>query len=463
MQACAMSEAPLIAGNNLAALVAATELARRGCTPTLLTDGRPLGGHFAGLQVDGLAYDLGMVLLEKLPSTERDARLATYRSDVRNDWTRFGDLAANWLDEQFPLRRAPTPQCLLDSRRWPDYLIANRLDVFASTSVAAPDLLERGDPRHAVHKNLGSAYDMLSYAEAARLNHGQAVHDHYVEPFVRKLLNVSSTEILARYHRAAWAPLFHPQTLAEALRGEAPNLPEYPFWVPDASHVGSLVTRLVARLIAEGGKLVTQPLTTLGLQGGRWTAGTEDGAAWNAPRLVLGLAPERARVLIGLPPLMPLPGASVTLLLAKVRGSAIGRESGCLMVVDEDHAAYRLTDQDALAGRDPYWHRVVIEANPEYVSQLAPHEPVESVLKRELTQLLAVDDPNSVQVSKCLTARNALPIPTAVCVAQAADSHSCLVEAMPGVALTGTLLGYGVASLNDQVVQGLKIAEDHLS
>jgi hypothetical protein len=133
------------------------------------------------------------------------------------------------------------------------------------------------------------------------------------------------------------------------------------------------------------------------------------------------------------------------------------------MVVDQDHVAYRLTDQDALAGRDPAWHRVVIEANPEYASLRSPNEPIESVLSRELTQLMAVDDPGGVQVSKCITARNALTIPTSVCVAQAAKSHAELVELMPEVALTGMLLGYGVASLNDQIVQGLKIAEEYLS
>jgi phage terminase large subunit-like protein len=37
-------------------------------------------------------------------------------------------------------------------------------------------------------------------------------------------------------------------------------------------------------------------------------------------------------------------------------------------------------------------------------------------------------------------------IPTAECVSQAARSHADLVESMPGLALTGALLGYGVAS-----------------
>ncbi len=457
-----MSEAPLIAGNNLAALVAAVELAERGIPPTVLTDGRTLGGHFAGMQVNGDAYDLGMVLLEKLPSTERGAQLATYRSEVRNDWTRFGDLAASWLDEQLSLRRAPTPQCLLDSRLWPDYLIANRLDAFANAGVAAPDWLDRSDPRHAGQKNFGAAYDNLSYSEAARLNHGHAVHDHYVEPFVRKLLNVSSAEMLARYHRAAWVPLFYPQTLSEALRGEPVRLPEYTFWVPDTSHVGSLVGHLIARLTNHSVQLVTKPLNELKRTGHRWVVGTEDGRAWSAPRLVLGLAPERVRSLIGLSALSPLVGASVTLLMARVKSTAIRRDSSCLMVVDEDYAAYRLTDQDALAGRDPYWHKVVIEANPERVALIAPEEPLETVLKRELALLLAVDNPESMQIAKCFTARNALMIPTTACVSQAAGSHADLVEALPGVSLTGALLGYGVASLNDQIVQGLKIAEEYL-
>jgi protoporphyrinogen oxidase len=458
-----MTESPLIAGNNLAVLAAAAELARRGRPPTLLTDGRPLGGHFAGMQVDGDAYDLGMVLLEKLPSTAQGASLATYRSEVRNDWTRFGDLAANWLDEQLRSRRAPTPQCLVDSKWWPDYLIANRLDAFANAGVDAPDLLDRADPRHASQKNLGSAYEALSYAEAVRLNHGQALHERYIEPFLRKLLNVSSAEVLARYHRAAWVPLFHPETLTRSLRGESVNLPEYPFWVPDQGHVGALVSHLIARLVADGVRVVSQPLSHLKFEGGRWTVGTQDGAAWSAPQMVLGVTPERARSLIGLPPLAPPSGASVALLMARVKSSAIGQGCACLMVVDEGYAAYRLTDQDALAGRDPAWHRVVIEANPERVARLAAHEPIESVLKRELAQLLAVDDPASVQVAKCVTARNALMIPTAECVSQAARSHADLVESMPGLALTGALLGYGVASLNDQVVQGLKIAEDCVS
>jgi hypothetical protein len=463
MRPCVVSEAPLIAGNNFAALVAAGELARRGRPPTLLTDGRQLGGHFAGLQVGGHAYDLGMVLLEKLPSTELGARLATYRSDVRNDWTRFGDLAANWLDEQLPLQRAPTPQCLVDSRRWPDYLIANRLDAFVNAGMDVPDFLDRSDPRHASQKNLGSVYDSVSYAEAARLNHGKAIHDHYVEPFVRKLLNVSSAELLARYHRAAWVPLFYPETLTAAVRNEKPDLREYPFWATSAGHVGSLVTRLIARLVADGVNIVTQPLSDLKFKNGSWAVRTQGGALWHASHLVLGLTPERARMLIGLPPLTAVSGPSVTLLLARVRDSAIGRGSSCLMVVDQDHVAYRLTDQDALSGLDPPWHRVVIEANPEYASLRSPNEPIESVLSRELMQLLSVDDPSGVQISKCITARNALAIPTSDCVAQAANSYAELVELMPDVALTGMLLGYGVASLNDQIVQGLKIAEEYLS
>ena len=89
MQRSAMNE-PLLIGNNMALLVAACELSRRGRKVTMLADGKPLGGHFSGLKVEGHSFDLGMVLLEKLTSTQRGADLASYNAARRNDWIRAG-------------------------------------------------------------------------------------------------------------------------------------------------------------------------------------------------------------------------------------------------------------------------------------------------------------------------------------------------------------------------------------
>ncbi len=453
--------APLLIGNSFAILVAAYELARRGQSVTLLTDGKPLGGHFAGMQIDGHGFDIGMVLLEKHTSVGGDPDLRTYEAGLRNDWTRFGDIAGRWLDGQVDLRRVPTPTCLVQGRIVPDYLITNRLDVLAGADVPAPVTLQHADECHAYHKTTAAIYDRLSYAEAAKLNHGEVLHSSFIEPFVRKLLDVSSDSFLARYHRAAWVPLFYPETLARALRGESTSLPEYPFWTTHNGFVGQLVKNLRDRLVGlPNVTLVTQPVQSLQHEGALWTAVVEGGQTWCGEQLALGLTPDRAHTLLGTTQYAPSAAASVTLLFARVRADTIGQGHGCLMVVDEDYAAYRLCDQDALAGLQPEWHRVVIEANPNRLTKQYPSLDAEAALQQELRSLMAIKGEGAVQVLKCVTAKNALLLPTAELVANMDTARAAFAEAAQGATLTGNLLGYGVMSLNDQIVQGLKIAEE---
>ncbi len=452
---------PLLIGNSLALLVGAHELARRGRRLTLLSDGKPLGGHFAGMLIDGQGFDIGMVMLEKHTPARPGADLRGYDPGQRNDWTRFGDHAARWLDEQLELRRVPTPACLLQGVAVPDFLIANRLDALAGAGVPPPAALPAGDPRHASHKGDAAVYDEMTYAEAAALNHGPALHERFIEPFVRKLLGVSSEAFLARYHRAAWVPLFYPETLAKALKGEPAGLAEYPFWTTHNGFVGQLVKDLRERLAGMPNvTLATQPLRSLRREGARWTAEVEGAAAFGGERLALGLVPERAQALLGTAPTAPGAAASVSVLFASVRADAIGRAHGCLMVLDEDHAAYRLSDQDALAGLAPERHRVTIEAAPDRLAAMYPTLGAEAALRQELARLMGVPagDEDAVRVLKCITAHNALALPTAAQVAKLEAAHAAFAEAAPGAILTGNLLGYGVASLNDQLVQGLKIA-----
>lgn len=452
---------PLLIGNNLALLVAANELAQRGRALTLIADAKPMGGHFAGMQIEGHTFDIGMVLLEKLAPSQAGADLRSYDPAVRNDWTRFADRAADWLDAQLPLTRTPTPQCLVEGRFVPDYLIANRLDVFHGTDPGARAAFDRTDPRHAANKNAGGAYDHLSYADAAHLNHGEALHLRFVEPFVRKLLGVSSDAFEARYHRAAWVPLYHPETLAAAQRGEATGLAEYAFWTTEQGCVAPLVARLVEQLrAAPTVTVVASAVTSIERSDTLWHAQVDGGGRWAASQLALGMPAERGRTLLGLPALPASMAASVAVSFCLVRADAIGRPLSCLMVVDESFCTYRLSDQDAQAGLDVPWHRVVLEASPEMLARHAPLESADGVLRRELCALMGIADEDAVTVLRSITARNALTLPMSACVAQARDAHDALAAAAPGAALTGALLGYGAASLNDQIVQGLKIAQE---
>ncbi len=451
---------PLLIGNNMALLVAAVELARRGRRPTLITDGKPLGGHFAGAQIGEARFDVGMVLLEKLAPTAAHARLDTYDPHRRNDWTRFADRAAIWLDACEPLVRAPTPQCLVEGRCVPDYLIANRLDVFQGVHVEAPPQLDSDDPRHAALKTTGAAYERLSYAEAALANHGSALQARFIEPFVRKLTGHGSEVLLARYHRAAWAPLYYPETLAAAMRGDPVGIDEYPFWTNRTGCIGDLVARLCDQVSnSDRVRVVAEPTTSLQAAEGRWCATTPSGRL-ASDRIALGSTVERARSLFGLTPLPAPLAASVVVMFCLVRSEAIRQHASCLMVVDEAFATYRLTDQDALADRDPPWHRVVVEASPDSLLHLANGRTQTDMLLSELHQLLSLAGDEVVQVLKTVTARNALALPTADDIDRSAAAHAELASVAPGARLTGCLLGYGPTSMNDQIIQGLKMAEE---
>ncbi|HYH43344.1 MAG TPA: FAD/NAD(P)-binding protein [Burkholderiales bacterium] len=453
-------DGPILVGNNLAVVIAAHELAKHGRAVTLLTDSRPLGGHFAGITIDGDNFDMGMVLLEQHAPACPGADLRDFGPHIRNDWTRFGDRGSAWLEAQGALVRTPTPQALHDNEIVPDYLIANRLDAFANAPVSSPPTLDRDDARHAANKALPGCYDSLSYGEAARLNHGSELHARFIEPYARKVLGVSSNDFLARYHRAGWLPLYHPGTLSAALRGEPVGLPEYPFYTTACGFVGAIVRQIEARLGAMPNvAVVNEPVVSLARREQSWEVGTA-GRLWRSADLVLGLPPERCHALLGLGPLAPAQAASVTVFFTRVRAGAIKRPLGCLMVVDDDYASYRVCDQDALAGLTPEWRRVVVEASPERLAGRYPGLTPEAALQSELCNLMQLDAKDAIEPLRCITARNALPLPTPEGIAAAMLAHETVVTALPDARLTGSLLGYGVASFNDQLIQALKIAQE---
>ena len=383
-----MAEA-LLLGNNLAVLIAAAELGEAGRDVLLLTDGRPAGGHFRGLQLPGGDFDIGMVLVERTGSVGVAPDLTGYRPHLRYDWTRFGALVDSWLDAQVPLVRTPTPEVFVEGCRWADHLLADRLDVVTAGGFPAPPRLARVDPRHPAGKATSPAYDTLTYADAAELAHGREIQRRLLEPFAEKLLGPAYGSLLARYHRAAWLPLYWPETLAAACAGRPTGLREYPFWATRSGFTGDLV-RALERRLAElpTVRVHGAPVEFLTRVGGRWEVRTQDGEHFSSARPALGLGNERLQELLGLSRGGRADGASVVVVCCLVRASAIGAPLSCLSVVDPGFTTYRVTDQDGLAGLDPEWHRLVVEAGPAAAARLRAGEDVPAAMVAELRRLL---------------------------------------------------------------------------
>lgn len=456
----------LLVGNSFAVLAAAVELGQKGQQVTLLTDGRPLGGHFAGVHLNGVDFDVGMVFIEEAIPTDPGAGLCSYDPGVRNDWTRFGDRASSWVRSKVELVAVQTPKCLVEGRQVVDYLISNRLD--GVTDSPAPPCLTRSDPRHASHKCRPGAFDTLTYAEASVWNHGEQWHQRYIEPFVKKVFSVTSSDFLARFHRTAWVPLYYPETLSSAFAGNPTGLAEYQFWTTPNGFVGQLVRNLCDSLKRlPNVSIISEPLKSLFRLAGKWTVVTTDGRVFDNSRMVVGLSIDRTGELLQVPVTSALQAASVSLLFATVRAECIRSPHGCTMIVDDSLGSYRLTDQDAIAGLDPPWHRIVLEASPQSIARLHQGKSLKEALLEELAALLGMDahdqrDKSSIQIYRSFTAQKILPIPNKDQVALANQEAKRFADAAPGASLTANLLGYGVASLNDQLIQALRISEEFL-
>ena len=81
----------------------------------------------------------------------------------------------------------------------------------------------------------------------------------------------------------------------------------------------------------------------------------------------------------------------MTVLFCLVRAAAVRAPVGCLLVVDHDVTAYRITDQDLVAGRDAEWHRVVVEAGHDADRLAAGGVDVPAHLVGELCRILGID------------------------------------------------------------------------
>lgn len=455
----------ILIGNNLATLVAALELIRHNKQVTLYTDDKNLGGHFAGINIQGINFDIGMVMIEKLQSEKLDGDILTYDPSIRNDWVRFCNTTSSWLDQNANLKIAPTPNCLFNNVIYPDFIIANRMEIFETLKMNGPKLLAKENLLHASHKNYSRAYDDLTYSEAASINHGQEIHDNLIEPFVVKLTNLPSNAFLARYHRAFWAPLFYPETLSLALEGKKNILPEYQFWTTKSGFIGELIQYFKKEIEESGNlKLITHPIKSLSYLNSSWTIKTDEQVIKTSDKISLGLPADRIQELLSLPKPEIIDSASMCILFALVKSSAIQTQHSCLMIIDNDYASYRLTDQDQLAMTNCVEHRITVEASPSRLQQLYPDIKPEAALKNELIKLLGIksEQVDALKVMKFMNAPNALALPTKSQLIKSTSELDLIRRAAPGANFLGGLLGYGVASLNDQIVQGLKLAKESL-
>lgn len=163
-------------------------------------------------------FDRGMILCEFSALREPEA-------------TRFPQIGAWLRAKDIEFNEVPTPQMLYKGRLCPDLYIANQLD-------AVPEGNYYKARRAEWQYDKSAWRDEFHLRAASVMSHGKKFHETFIEPMCRKITGRSSSEIAAKYHRAAWLPLYWPQTLRA--RKSIPT----PFHYPRAGYAGDIRGKL---------------------------------------------------------------------------------------------------------------------------------------------------------------------------------------------------------------------------
>ena len=164
----------------------------------------------------GLPFDNGMQLFE----------FSAMRSPEKERFPLIGEFCRQHCE----FVRIPHPQVLsMDAmpydgfRYLPDFFISNNTKLWAYSN---------HNPKTSLHPSKKATFsNEVDYEIVSIINNGGSIHSA-AEAFCRKVTGLPSSQIVAKYHRAVWLPLYWPSTLGEIW--------DTPFWYPKDGYAGRL-------------------------------------------------------------------------------------------------------------------------------------------------------------------------------------------------------------------------------
>ena len=460
----------VIVGNALAGMIAALELAEQGKQVTLINPGGPLGGYFAGLQIDGVMFDAGLVKFE-LDGYLHQAKwseLASYDSALRNDVGRFLKIVHEWILKYSPLHQFEIPKMMLEGVVYDDVLLSNAYHSFsqfpfAQDCIAELQRSESGVAIHASQKAKGEAYEALDYATASIANHGKTMHERLIAPYLLKSQGVTADCMLARFHRVAWLPLFYPETLLESYLGRPCRLSPTAFHYPKLSSIGTVVGKVKAEILAHPDiQYLTGTVNQISKVDKGWQMGCA-GSELTANNLVWTYQPSQLLKCLGLQPtLVQETKSAIAVAFFRIRKIDIRNVYTFLNVVDLNYSLYRITNQSACAEDHGEFMNIAAEFNTEGLcclyGDLADDKFIIEKLLMELAQMKIIATDAVPKIAQVKRVPSGFLVPDK----QARDAweqdHRTIIQHYPEIALMAMSSGFFATSLNDQVVQGLHYA-----
>jgi hypothetical protein len=453
----------VVVGGTMAALIAADAIAAEGRSVRLLLPERGVGGGFAPIRRDGRVLELGVRLLEldfedtTVDSPPLDGYVAG--TTTARPWARVvGDWVRTLAGER--LRAIGPPQMVLDGpRRAGDALFtvdltglvaALREDERATMlEEARAALAATGADAGVLAPEHAEAFAAMSLEEASLANHGPRFHATVIAPLCDKVLAGGARAVAAPLRRKAWAPLFWPATLVQALAGEPIAFrPTRTFETLAPEGCGLLVDLLLERLRArDEAELVTAGELTGIAPAGDAVALTFSGHdALTVRHPILALAPGSLFGAAGVS--YEVPRVTTAIAWLEADAGAAADVPDLVHVLDPGNPVLRVSrgGMTTAPGRALLTVELRHDADPDRLAEEAARG------LRDAGLLAAPVEPVMA------AARPTFPVParaTLEAFAQARAAYDALgVDAV----LAGGALDVTADTLNDQILQGLQAA-----
>ena len=457
-----------VCGNNIGALVSALELSKKHKV-ALINPAPNWGAHFAGIKINEEKFDIGMNFFEFTSFHDKSNDLMSYDVDIRNDSARFFDLVEDYITKRIDCVEVTDIEVLSNGLFQEDIVMANSLTILKSLPSKTKEkvkheleaILSRdNNPFHASQKRLNaSLYLKTNYNDVSIANHGETFHQLFIEPYCKKIFNLSSKQIPSLFHRIAWTPLFYPETLLEGLNGVDSLVPTK-FHYPAAGVFSDIIDSIMKDIRSNNNiTIITEKVTKISKSENYQiefidTKITAKQLIWcNDLKSLLDLS--------GVPLFEFTPEkASVSLGFCIVDSKNINRSFSSLYVSDMDTPIYRVTNlkhSAKIKSEEPV--KLIIELNFDVANEFEIDSPEK--LRSHINYFLANNqiishklDDESIVVK---TVKNAINHPSLNNFNIFKKLFKITKDNLPNVELIGPASGFVSTSFNDQIIQGLKL------
>lgn len=462
----------VICGNNIGALVSAIVLGKK-YKVALINPYQNWGAHFAGIDINGETFDVGMNFFEFTSFHKSSADLMSYDPAIRNDSARFFNLVEGFIASRIEYTEVEDINVLIDGTFAKDIVMANSFEILQKLPKETIKkirneiqlIIKNGDKslHTSQKKNKEELFLNKSLFEVSISNHGKTFHDLFIESFCKKIFNMSSKDCPALLHRIAWVPLFYPETLLKALNGEKDLAPTL-FHYPKKGYFSAFTDVLISEIRGnENIVIFNEKINSLKNNTHYDIEINSESISANQVIWCLDLFSLIQTSKENLLEYSPKK-ASVTIAFCFVERSTLLKEFSSLYVCENSNPIYRITNQEFSAKKnDSQTIKLVIEFNLDVLIEFEM-DNVNKIIELINEFLVENNITSSPIKSESITIkefRNAVNLPTLCNFKSFEKLYKTSKNIFPEIELLGPASGFVSTSFNDQIVQALKIEKKY--